>query len=199
MKELSLAQINWLRMCSQRLNQIAEPTPSVSSILRVVCGVQAQEAHSAALALRARGQGLTLPDVESAQAEGRIVRTWLMRGTLHLVAAADLGWLLPLFGPTFIRKSRHRYAQLGLDEETCRRAVGLIEEVLLAKGPLTRSEIASHLSTKGVSSEGQAAYHLVRRAALEGRVCYGPDREGKHTFVALDGWIPVGEAMEPVG
>ena len=95
MKELSLAQVNWLRMCSQRLNQIAEPTPSVSSILRVVCGVQAQEAHSAALALRVRGQGLILPNVESAQAEGRIVRTWLMRGTLHLVAAADLGWLLP--------------------------------------------------------------------------------------------------------
>lgn len=38
-----------------------------------------------------------------------------MRGTLHFIAADDLTWMLPLFGPGFIRRNRKRQLDLGLD------------------------------------------------------------------------------------
>ena len=38
-------------------------------------------------------------DVEAALDDGEIVRSWPMRGTLHLLAAEDLHWMLELLGP----------------------------------------------------------------------------------------------------
>jgi hypothetical protein len=57
-------------------------------------GVQAQVLSAAGLALAARTEGLTPDLVERARvAERSIVLAWMMRGTLHLVAAEDYGWL----------------------------------------------------------------------------------------------------------
>jgi winged helix DNA-binding protein len=52
-----------------------------------------------------------------ANESARLVRTWCMRGTLHLVAPEDFEWLLSLLGPLFVRADRRRLAQLGLDED----------------------------------------------------------------------------------
>ena len=51
------------------------------------------------------------------------MRTWGLRGTLHLLTAEDLSWLLPLCGPVFIPAGQTRRAELGLDEETCVRGM----------------------------------------------------------------------------
>jgi hypothetical protein len=40
--------------------------------------------------------------------------------------------------------------------------------------------------------QGQALYHLLYRAGLEGVICFGPDRDGKHTFVLLQAWLGIG-------
>ena len=85
-----------------------------------------------------------------------IVRTWCMRGTLHLLAAHDLQWLLSLHGPEFIRKSKRRYEQLGLSEEICIKAVEAIRNILTSESPLTRAELAEKLSKIGIPTEGQA-------------------------------------------
>jgi hypothetical protein len=167
-------------------------------VVKDLCGVQAQEAPAAALAIRARSSGLTAADVERARvhAERRsVVRTWAMRGTLHLLAAEDLGWLLPLLGPVFIRESKRRYAQLGLDEETCARAIRAMREMLGSQGELTRAELAGQLKAKGIPTEGQAAPHLLRRAALEGVLCLGSDHGSKATYVLLEDWVGVRETL----
>jgi hypothetical protein len=158
--------------------------------------MQAQDTTAAALAVRARCAGLVASDVERARVEERsVVRTWLMRGTLHLVAAEDLGWLLALLGPIFICSSRGRRAGLGLDEETGVRGVRALGKMLADRGPLTRAEIRQGLAPHGIPTAGQAAIHLIRLAALEGRLCYGPDREGQETFVLLADWIGQGAVM----
>jgi hypothetical protein len=41
-----------------------------------------------------------------------------------------------------------------------------------------------------VQLDGQAAYHLLRFAALTGLVCLGPQREEQDAFVLLADWIP---------
>ncbi|MEJ2209353.1 MAG: crosslink repair DNA glycosylase YcaQ family protein, partial [Anaerolineae bacterium] len=86
-------------------------TGGVEEVVRHLVGVQAQEAEGAALAIAIRHRGLSAAQVEAARLEARsIVRTWALRGTLHLVAAADLGWLLPFLAPGVIRGRRRRYA-----------------------------------------------------------------------------------------
>ncbi len=124
-----------------------------------------------------------------------MVRTWGMRGTLHLLATEDLGWLLALLGPVFIRSSRRRRAELGLDEDTGVRGVRAIRDVLGKYGPLTRAEIVDRLAARRIRTVGQATIHLIRLAALQGVVCLGPDRHGKPTYVVLADWVDEGPIM----
>ena len=107
-----------------------------------------------------------------------------MRGTLHVVAAADLPWLLPLFGPEFIRQTARRYAQLGLDEAICARATALLRQ-FLADGPQTRAELKARLAAEGIPVEGQACPHLLRRAALEGALVCVPRSSSRPDYRLL--------------
>lgn len=141
-------------------------------------------------------QALVAADVERARVQERtIVRTWGQRGTLHLLATDDLGWLLPLFGPVFIAGDRRRRAELGLDEETCARGISIIRDVLAWQGPLTRAELVEQLALHGLRIEGQARPHLLSRAALEGVICLGPDRGAGPTYALLGDWVTLGHAL----
>src|SRR5919109_1880253 len=82
-----------------------------ATILREVCGLQAQVLSAAALGMRARSTGLRLREVVTALNEDRsIVRSWLMRGTLHVVDADDLRWMLAVLGPIFAGGHQARQA-----------------------------------------------------------------------------------------
>src|SRR5690606_38994420 len=111
------------------------------------------------------------------------------RGTLHLVPAADVRWLLALLGPVFLAAGRRRYTELGLDDALLARADALILEAV-AESPLTRAELTERLTGIGVPANGRAAFHLSRRNALAGRICQGPARGGQPAYVALDDWLP---------
>lgn len=198
-RKLSPEQIRLLRLRSQRLHpQAARSVSGVAQLVTEVGGLQAQELSSATLAVRPRSNNLAAADVKKAREDDRfIVLTWCMRGTLHLVPVEDLSWLLPLFGPVFIRKSYRRYKQLGLDQETRRRATSEIREALSQRGPLIRAELAGALAAKGIPVKGQAIAHLLRCAALEGVICFGPEREGQLTYVLLDDWVRLEGQHDP--
>lgn len=156
-------------------------------VARAVCGLQAQDAAAALLGFRVRSSGLTAAAVNAAWHEqGALVRVWCMRGTLHLVAREDARWMLPLFGPVFIRQAERRYRQLGLSDDDLQRAVNIISDELANNGPQTRDDLAQPLDRAGIPTGGQALIHLIRRAALAGVLCYGPDRDGQETFISLD-------------
>src|SRR6266567_4332328 len=188
---LSDNQVRFLRLRAQQL--IPQPTDNVTSVAHVVkelCGIQAQNAQYAALAVRVRCAGLVAADVERERVRERsVIRTWGQRGTLHLLATEDLGWLLSLFGSIFIAANRSRRMELGLDEETCAKGIDVMRDILADQGPLTRDELVARLGEKGVCLEGQARPHLISYAALEGLICLGPDRGAKPTYVLLDDWI----------
>ncbi len=198
---LSREQAVRLRLRAQWLDR---PSPGgVADVVRAVAGVQAQAPLAAALSVRPRCQGVTAAEVEAARVEDRsIVRTWLMRGTLHLVASDDLPWLLPLFGPLFSTASRRRRLELGLDDDTTERGVAALREALVEAGSLTRHEIAARLAAWGIRLEGQARPHLIGYAAQAGLICCGPDRGGEPTYVLLQDWLgyqphPAPETMLP--
>ncbi|MFF6983657.1 winged helix DNA-binding domain-containing protein [Streptomyces sp. NPDC008343] len=169
--------------------QVREPT--VAAALDRALAVQAQDLAAAGLGLRARVTGLTADDVRRAtDVERTAIRGWFMRGTLQLVPAADARWLLDLFGPVYLALGTRRLRELGLDEALCERAARLIVRAIDCEGPLTRAELTERLTTLGVEPQGQSAFHLIRRTALLGLICHGPQRTGEATFVLLDDWVP---------
>jgi hypothetical protein len=184
-------QARWLRTRAQRLDPRSQnPRDTVASIVHDVGGLQAQEPAAATLGVRVRSARLVATDVDRARSDGRsVVRTWCMRGTLHLVAAEDLGWLLALLGPLFMRASRRRRVELGLDDESCTRGVHALQDLLADRGPLTRAEIVEQLAPQGIRLIGQAAPHLLAYAALAGVICLGPDRGRDFTYVLLEDWV----------
>jgi hypothetical protein len=196
---LSHSQALRLRLRAQRLvPRGREAVAGAAEIVRALCGVQAQEAAAAALSVWARSAWPVAADIESARTQERsVVRTWGMRGTLHLLTAEDLGWLLPLLGPIFVAGGRRRRAELGLDDETCAQGIRIIGQALASYGPLTRAELVEQLALHGLRIEGQARPHLLARAALEGHICLGPDRGAEPTYVLLADWIAYHPVRSP--
>ena len=183
--------VRLLRQRAQRLTPQEPDAPTgVAQVVKDLCGLQAQDASAAALAVRVRSTGLFDDDVERARVQERsIVRTWGQRGTLHLLATEDLAWLLPLLGPLFIAGNRRRYAELGLDEDTLTRGVRALRAILANQGQLTRDELVEQLAHHGIRLAGQARPYLLQHAALEGIICLGPDRGAKPTYVLLNDWL----------
>ena len=183
----------WLRARAQRLTRATATAARPDTILRDVCGLQAQVWSAATLGMRARSTGLDAATVDRALNEDRsIVRTWLMRGTLHVVAAEDVRWLLRLLGPVFARAGAHRHAQLGLNDDLKARGLAAIRRILAETGPLTRYELVDRLRNRRIVLDPttQAPIHLIALAGLMGVVCLGPGRnDGESTYVLLDDWV----------
>ena len=178
-------------MRSQRLSG---PRPkTVAGVLRDVFALQAQDTRASRLAVRARSEGLDAQAVIRACNQDRtVVRTWAMRGTLHMLPAEDVGWLVGLLGPGLAAGDRPRRLQLGLDDTLLERAVRAIRSTLAEQGPLTRAELMLALAQKGVAvdSRTNAAAHLCFSAAVRGLICRGPDRaDDEPNYVLLDDWV----------
>jgi hypothetical protein len=190
-----------MRATAQRLTRdgATDRRHRPATILGQVVGLQAQVLSAAALGMRARSTGLDASDVNRALNDERsIVRSWLMRGTLHVVAADDIRWLVQLLGPVFVRAFATRHAQLGLDEDMKTVGVAAIRRILTKSGPLTRYELVDRLRARniGLNPKTQAPIHLIGLAALQGVLCGGPERDdGESRYVLLDDWIPRAAAM----
>jgi hypothetical protein len=190
-----------MRAAAQRLTRdsVSNQRRPPATILRQVVGLQAQVLSAAALGMRVRSTGLHASDVSKALNDDRsIVRSWLMRGTLHVVASDDIRWLVQLLGPVFVRAFATRHAQLELNEDLRTRGVAAIRRILSESGPLTRYELVDRLRARniGLNPKTQAPIHLIGLAALQSVLCVGPDRgDGESRYVLLDDWIPRAAAM----
>jgi hypothetical protein len=184
---MSLAELRRRRAAAQLLGGAYEPPHrAVAHLL----AVQAQDLRAARLALRARGAASVAADVDAALTDDRsLVVTWLMRGTLHLVAREDHGWLLALTGDQNAATIRRRLGQLGVSERDAERAVTVIERALADEGPLPRPRLAERLRAAGLPAEGQAVPHLLALAAGRGTIVLGPIQDGEHALVLARDWL----------
>lgn len=186
-RRLSAKQTRAARAHAQGLG--AARATSVAGAVKKVVALQAQDVRANRLAVRVRTGNLEASDVDAACARREVVRTWAMRGTLHMVAAEDLGWVTQVLGPYFAARQAPRRRQLGLDDATCARGAAALETVL-AGGPRTRGDIVEQLADHGLSLDprGQAPPYLLAYAALTGLVCRGPDRD-EPTYVLVREWV----------
>ncbi len=180
------------RLCAQG---IGCPSSNAHDVVSLLTGVQAQDRPSSLWAIGLRSSGSTVADVERAVASGPIVRTWLMRGTLHFTAAEDVRWLLQLVAERVISRSKRRDEELGLDDLVYRQSTDVLTKALDTKGQLTRGEIMAALGGKGITTTGQRGYHILRHLAIQGTICFGPMVGKELSFVLLDDRVPLSKSM----
>ena len=187
------AEVAALRLRAQGL--AGTPPAEPREVVARLGAVQAQDYLGSLWAVGLRTKGATERRVEQALADRTLVRTWPLRGTLHLVAAEDVRWMLALVAPRVIASAAGRFRQLGLDEATFSRSRKVLRRALSGGRALARPEVVRALEAARISTAGQRGIHILWRLAHEGLLCHGP-REGKQqTFVLLDEWVPATKAL----
>jgi hypothetical protein len=188
-RRIDPARLPRLRAAAQLLHRPADARDP-AEIARAIAGAQAQDVYAGPLTFRSRSRSLTAADIERARTEERsLLRSWVMRRTVHLIPTDDAGWLLPLFEPEFERWSRRRLAQLGMkagDEEKALRVIG---RALADEGPLTRPEAARRVVEAGVDLNEQTRLHVIGLAVVSGIACLGPDRGKTTCLVRREDWL----------
>ena len=185
---LSARDTRRLRLRALRL--IGAPTTTVAEVVTWFECMQAQDYTSGLWSLGARLPDATRADVVGALERGEAVRTWPMRGTLHLVPPDDAGWMVRLMAGRALARARRRHEQLGLDPDTLRRGAQVLGSALAGRTRLSRPQCLEVLAGAGLDPSGQRGYHLLVYAAEVGVVCVLPNEDSQPTFGLLDDWSP---------
>ncbi|MFI7699145.1 DNA glycosylase AlkZ-like family protein [Nonomuraea sp. NPDC049480] len=191
-------KLTWPQILAWRLRRqfvTGADAPDAVTVARRLCGVQTQVASSAQLAVAVRS---AKPDpdeiVRALWTDRTLVKTWIMRGTLHLVPADELaGYCATLATLRFWEKGSWQRGH-GV---TAAEIAAIVEAVPQALGehPLTREELVdavvavtgnAHLREALTSGWGA----LLKPLSRLGELCYGPPREGMVTFTAPRTWVP---------
>ncbi|MFC6087342.1 winged helix DNA-binding domain-containing protein [Sphaerisporangium aureirubrum] len=181
-------EIGLLRLVAQRIAGPGTATPA--DAVRLLGAMQAQDPTGAILSVALRTEGGTRQAVQAAYDAGEIVKSWPMRGTLHLVAAEDLPWLLPLTTPRILGGHTARLAELGLDARALGRARELAEEALSGGRSLRRADLMAVWDKGGLETTGQRGYHMLGNLSQSGVLCFGPTLDGEQAVVLIEEWIP---------
>ncbi|WP_346433941.1 winged helix DNA-binding domain-containing protein [Nonomuraea composti] len=192
-------KVTWSQILAWRLSRqfvSAADGAGAVAVARRLCGVQAQVASSARLAVAVRSARPDPAEVDEALWTGRtLVKTWLMRGgTLHLVPSDQLAdYCSALSTLRFWEKGSWQRGH-GV---TAAEIAAIMEAVPAALGDraLTREELVDavvartgdeHLREPLTSGWGA----LLKPLSRLGELCYGPPREGKVTFTTPRSWVP---------
>src|SRR6267143_4681491 len=189
---LSRAQVNSWRLSRHHLAKRARKG-QIENVVSDLCGVQAQVLSYAALAVWARVESITMQDVQDALWKHRsLVKTWCMRGTLHLISATDLPLSVAARKTTMVLKQDWLTPEIGVEER--RKIVNAKREALDGQ-ILTREQLAEEVVRRlGMSASVRKHMlsgwgNLLQPAAEQGYLCFGPNKGSKVTFVRPDQWI----------
>jgi hypothetical protein len=183
-----MAQTLWNERLNNQLLDV-EKASTPEGVVRQLGALQAQDYASALWAIGVRMREGTLAAVEQAVLERRIVRTWPMRGTLHVVPAEDVRWMLSLTATRTISASKGRLAALAIDAALLARCEKLLVRELEAAQQLTRAEIMTLLE-RAQSVDGQRGYHVLVQLSMRGVLCFAAPLGKQPTFALLDSWAP---------
>jgi DNA glycosylase AlkZ-like len=195
-RRISPDRLPRLRAATQLLHRPVAARDPVE-IARAIAGAQAQDTQAGPLTFRSRSRWLTAADIDRARTEERsLLRTWVMRTTIHLIPTDDAGWWLPLFEPGIERWSRRRLGQLGMPAATQEKAIRAVARMLDREGPMTRPEVAERLTGLGIELDTMTRGHIVGLAVTSGIACLGPDRGSRTCLVRRGDWLGKPPAFE---
>ncbi|KAE8764733.1 winged helix DNA-binding domain-containing protein [Georgenia thermotolerans] len=180
----TMTDVALLRLVAQR---VAGPgVAGAGEAVRWLTAVQAQDYAGALAAVSLRADGGD--GIEAALDAGEVVRSWPMRGTLHLVRAEDLGWMLALTTDRLLAGAARRRAQLGIDDAMIARAGELAHEALTGRS-LSREELMAVWRRAGLLGVAQRGYHLLWTLSQQGLTVLGPTGGGQQRVVLLAEWV----------
>ncbi|RBY94549.1 winged helix DNA-binding domain-containing protein [Blastococcus sp. TBT05-19] len=183
----SLQDVALMRLVAQGL--AGPPAPDAAAAVRGLAAVQGQDLPGAVTSVALRTAGHRRADVLAAMDDGTVVRSWPMRGTLHLLLAEDLPWMLDLLGPRALAGLERRRAALELTGADAERAREIVVAVLSGGRRLSRAALLTAIHGGGVATTGQRGYHLLWFLSQTGTLCLGPTDGGEQTFVPLEEWV----------
>jgi hypothetical protein len=191
---MAVAAIGLRRLASQHVATGHYEHPA--EVVRWLGAVQAQDYYQSLWAIGSRLQKGTVEGIERAMCERSLVRTWLMRGTIHYAPPEDVRWLLALVRPRLQAAEERRRGQIGLPKAHIARSAKLLAAALAGDQRLSRPEVMALLEGEGIATGGGHGYHILWRLAQDGLICIGPVSERQQTFVLLDDWAPPADARE---
>lgn len=197
--------LTWPQVIARRLarSHLLDPAPrsNLVDVVRDVGLIQAQVLSAAELGLAMRVREATAAHVRKELYQRRtLVKTWSLRGTLHLVPAVDLPlWAAAAAGEEPYWESRDWLASRDM---TVKEAAALFDAIgaVLEGRCLTRTELSDEIERRlGRRYERLRSGwgELLQPAALMGTLCFGPPRGGNVTFVRADEWIGGWSAADP--
>jgi hypothetical protein len=203
-KSLTWKQVNAWRLEQHCLAPRLKRRDYLKAVKRTG-GIQAQLMSAAEMAVGVRADGITPEDVQTALWQDRtLVKTWMMRGTLHLLAADDL----PLYAAARTahddRNWQAYFTYFGMTEEQAEAFKAAVPQVLDAD-PMTRDELAAAVAEHiGAPEVGKVLTSsswgsLWKPSALRGDICFGPNRGRNVTFVRPSAWLGEWKPLDPEG
>ena len=179
-------EVSLARIISQGLIP-ATAAPDVVAAVSRQLAIQGQQVSAVPHALLVRAPAASPADVEAAFARGDLVRSWPMRGTVHITTAADHHWLRAALmhrTDAWVRNSEKAY---GVDTALCERAAEVALGLIDDQGPLMRSVLLAAWQEAGLMEafrgEDVSAYrrrHLLVRLQREGILVQGPRSSNEH-------------------
>ncbi|WP_113719201.1 winged helix DNA-binding domain-containing protein [Arthrobacter dokdonensis] len=193
-----------LRLAAQWiLPASTRPSPGPVDVVRWLTALQGQDLPGALWSIGLRASGTGRAGVEAAFNRGEIVRSWPLRGTLHVTAAEDLGWILSLTSGRMLGSMAGRHRQLGITtpdlnqvrdvalallEPPGREAgtrskggAGVTASPGASAGPdggscgrATREELLGAFEAAGQRTAAQRGIHLLWLLCVEGSLVQGP-------------------------
>ncbi|WP_158842940.1 winged helix DNA-binding domain-containing protein [Saccharothrix deserti] len=191
--------VTWRQVAAWRTRKhsldVRRPAGDALDVVSELCGLHAQLMSSAGATLRARVDGLADDAVERALWTDRtLVKTWAMRGTLHLLPAAEY----PLWQAGFATY-RHYLKPVWLRNFhiTAEELTTLMDAVgeVLEDRVLTRAELAGEVAARTSAHIGEklreswGAY--LKPAAFRGGLVFGPGEGQFVRFTRPDTWLGV--------
>jgi hypothetical protein len=200
MKSLTWNQVNAWRLAQHGLAPRL-PRAAFVEVTSHLYGIHAQVMSAAELALGARADGLTPQDVQSALWQDRtLVKTWAMRGTLHLLAAEDLP--LHAAARTIDPRGWIDFDAHGISAKQAQAFLEAVPEVLGSE-PMTREQLAAAVTEQvGLPALGELIASSgwgtpLKLFAFRGDLCFGPNQGQNVTFVNARKWLKKWEPIEP--
>ena len=185
---MARSEVALLRLVAQRL--LGPRRSSATEAVRWMTALQAQDAPGVLTSVALRTASRSRAEVLAAMDAGEVVKSWPMRGTLHLVAAQDLRWMLDLTAPRVVAATARRHRDLGLEAGDVARAGQLATGALSGGRSLRRDDLLRLWTGHGLAASGPRGAHLLGHLARSGTLCFGPAPGGEQHLVLLEEWVP---------
>ena len=185
--------LTWDDVRARRLGRshLSKPAPRTRlvEVVREVGGIHAQVMSAAELSLSARVRGLTQKHVSKALWEERsLVKTWTLRGTLHIHPADELGlWLAArraVAGGWYF----HHEVPPKQQKQILAAIAGALDGRCLTREELVDA-VSPHVGSWAREHIGSGWGTVLGPAALNGVLVSGPPQGTRVTFVRPDQWL----------